>query len=208
MKKLFILIAAIIFIANTGKAQDNVIDSREKMQLGFKIGLNFSNVYDEQGDDFTADGKFGLATGAFLSIPIGKYLGVQPEIQFSQRGYQANGSILGLSYEYSRTLDFIDVPLLVQIKPSPFVSLLVGPQFSYLIKQSDKFENTTQEQDFDNDNIRKNVVCFVGGFDINPGHFVFGARAGWDVTNNNGDGTSTNPRYKNVWYQATIGFRF
>ena len=27
------------------------------------------------------------------------------------------------------------------------------------------------------------------------------------IQNNNGDGTSATPRYKNVWYQATIGLR-
>jgi hypothetical protein len=34
-------------------------------------------------------------------------------------------------------------------------------------------------------------------------NIVIGARAGWDLLNNKGDGTSTTPRYKNMWYQAT-----
>ena len=29
-----------------------------------------------------------------------------------------------------------------------------------------------------------------------------------DIQNNNGDGTSTTPRYKNVWFQGTLGFKF
>jgi hypothetical protein len=37
---------------------------------------------------------------------------------------------------------------------------------------------------------------------------VIGARVGWDLMQNNGDGSSSTIRYKNVWYQATIGFRF
>jgi hypothetical protein len=64
---------------------------------------------------------------------------------------------------------------------------------------------STQEKEFEND---KSVLCFVAGIDITMDQFVLGARAGWDLQNNNGDGTSTNPRYKNVWYQATLGFRF
>jgi hypothetical protein len=47
---------------------------------------------------------------------------------------------------------------------------------------------------------------FIGGVDVNVGKVIIGARAGWDIQNNNGDGTSTNPRYKNAWTQATIGF--
>jgi hypothetical protein len=79
-----------------------------------------------------------------------------------------------------------------------------------LLKQKDVFENplTTVEQqnEFKNDNIRKNILGFIGGVDVNVGKVIIGARAGWDIQNNNGDGTSTNPRYKNAWTQATIGF--
>jgi len=98
--------------------------------------------------------------------------------------------------------------LLLALKPSGYFTILAGPQYSFLLKQKDVFANVAQEQEFDNDNIRKNILCFLGGFDININHIVFGARAGWDIQNNNGDGTSTNPRYKNVWYQGTLGIRF
>jgi hypothetical protein len=68
--------------------------------------------------------------------------------------------------------------------------------------------STAQMQEFENDNLRKNTLSLAGGIDINVRHSVIGLRAGWDITNNNGNGTSTTPRYKNTWLQATIGFRF
>jgi hypothetical protein len=43
---------------------------------------------------------------------------------------------------------------------------------------------------------------------VNLDHTVIGARAGWDLSNNNGNGTSSTPRYKNAWVQATVGYRF
>ncbi len=64
-----------------------------------------------------------------------------------------------------------------------------------------------QEQEFENDNIRKNVFGFVGGIDINIKHVVVSTRAGWDLVNNNGDGSSTTPRYKNQWLQLAIGLK-
>ena len=64
-----------------------------------------------------------------------------------------------------------------------------------------------QQTEFENNNVRKNILCVTGGIDINIKHFVLGARAGWDVQDNNGDGTNSDPRYKNVWYQLTVGFR-
>jgi len=51
-------------------------------------------------------------------------------------------------------------------------------------------------------------MCLIGGADVNFKHFVLGVRAGCDIMNNNGDGSSTTPRYKNVWYQVTIGYSF
>ena len=92
------------------------------------------------------------------------------------------------------------------------LTILVGPQYSYLTSQKDVFTNpiTNVEvnQDFNTDNIRKNTLCLVAGADVNLSNIVLGARVGLDMYNNNGDGTSTTPRYKNVWAQATVGFRF
>lgn len=212
MKNTILIIAAVFAIANVSHAQENETDFREELQFGIKIGANYSNVYDTQGEQFNADAKFGLATGGFIAIPIGKYLGFQPELLFSQKGFQGTGVILGSPYKFTRTTNYLDIPLFFSLKPSESFTILAGPQYSYLIKRSDTFANATtsyaQEQEFKNDNIRKNTLCFVIGADINLNHIVLGARAGWDVQNNIGDGTSTTPRYKNVWYQATIGFRF
>ena len=104
------------------------------------------------------------------------------------------------------------MPILFALKPSEFITIVLGPQYSYLIKQSDVFTSSTinsdQEQEFKNNNIRKNTFCFVGGADITIKHIVVSARVGWDILTNNGDGTSTDPRYKNEWYQLTLGYRF
>ncbi len=212
MKKITLTAIALASLINTCYAQKDKLDVRDKLMLGVKLGANYSNVYDAQGEAFVADPKIGLAGGAFLAIPIGKYIGVQPEILFSQKGFKATGRILGDNYTLTRTTSYIDVPLLFAFKPSEFLTILAGPQYSYLLNQKDEFKNATtsiaQEQEFLNDNVRKNTLCITGGVDVNIRHFVIGARAGWDVQNNSGNGTSTTPRYKNVWYQATIGYRF
>ncbi|HAF27875.1 MAG TPA: PorT family protein [Bacteroidales bacterium] len=213
MKKIILMIVSVIFMANISNAQDNISDSRSKLNYGIKAGLNLSNVYDTQSEDYNADPKIGFVTGVFVAIPIGKFLGFHPEILFSQKGYQASGTYLGfMDYEFTRTSNFIDLPLLIAFKPTEMVTIVAGPQYSYLIKQKDEITSgdftDQQVEDFENDNLRRNTLCFLGGIDFNFNHIVLGARAGWDIQNNNGDGTSTDPRYKNVWYQATIGFRF
>ena len=210
MRKLLLILTFAVIGINLCEAQVSD-DSRKKFQFGLKIGSNFSNIYDSNGENFEAKGKFGLAGGVFMAIPIGKFLGVQPEVLFSQKGYKQTGTFLGSTYDLTRTTDYIDIPLLLSIKPVNFLTIQLGPQFSFLTKQKDVFKNalaTVEQQDeFKNTNIRKNILCAVGGIDINIKRIVIGARAGWDIQNNNGDGTSTNPRYKNAWVQATLGFR-
>lgn len=213
MKKLTLIAALFAAYTTTGNAQENsgATDNREKFLVGIKAGINRSNVYDSQGEEFKSDAKFGMAGGAFLEIPIGKYLGIHPEVLISQKGFQGTGRVLGGSYTFTRTTTYLDIPLQVSLKPSEFITLVAGPQYSYLMNQRDVFTNATtsieQEQEFENDEIRKNIFGVVGGVDINLKHIVLGGRVGWDVQNNNGDGTSTTPRYKNVWYQATIGYK-
>ena len=209
MKKLGIMAIALTFITVNGYAQD---DDREKIHIGAKIGMNYANVYDSQGEEFDADPKLGLAAGAFLSIPIGTYFGIQPELMFSQKGFEATGSVLGAEYKFTRTTNYLDIPIYLALKPSSFLTIVAGPQFSYLMSRKDKFEssflNTEQEDEFENEDIRKNTLGASLGLDININHFVIGARAAWDLQDNKGDGTSSTPRYKNTWLQATVGFRF
>lgn len=208
MKKTIVTFISVILVCSSIVAQDE----SGKISIGIKAGANYSNVYDSEGEEFDANAKLGLAAGVFVAIPIGQFFGFQPELLFSQKGYKSSGSVAGFDYSYTRTSNYIDVPLLFALKPSSSVTVLLGPQYSYLVKQKDVFENpildTEVEQEFENDNLRKNTLGFIGGLDVNIDDFVVGARVAWDIFNNNGDGTSTTPRYKNVIGQITLGYRF
>ena len=212
MKKVILVFAFATFMFGSIFAQKSSADFREKLTFGVKAGANLSNVYDSQGEQFNADPKLGLAAGVFVALPLGKYFGIQPEILFSQKGYKGSGSILGSNYSFSYTSNYIDVPLLLAFKPISLITIVAGPQYSFLIKDNYTFNsaliNIDQEYEFENDNIRKNTLSFLGGIDFNLNRIVIGTRVGWDLQSNKGDGTSETPRYKNIWYQATIGFRF
>lgn len=215
MMKSVKIIAAVVFLLITSNVvgqDEEETDNREKLQFGLKAGTNFSNVYNERSEEFRADGKLGFAGGAFLRVPISKYLGVQPEVLLSQKGFKGEGSFLGSEYSFTRTTTYIDIPLQIAFNPSEFITIVAGPQYSYLIKQKDDFNsafiNTTHEEEFENENIRKNIFGFVAGLDINIKHVVIGARAGFDLMDNHGDGSSSTPQYKNMWFQGTIGYTF
>lgn len=187
-------------------------DAKRMIVPGIKAGINRSNVYDEQGEGFVANKKTGFAGGVYVALPIGSLLGIQPEVLISQKGFSSRGTMFGEQYYLERTSTFLDIPLQVQLKPTRFFTLLGGIQYSYLLSQTDAFTNGTntvaQTNEFATDNIRKNIFGGVGGFDINIRHVVVSGRAGWDLRANRGDGSSFTPRYKNVWLQATLGYRF
>jgi hypothetical protein len=213
MKKIMITITAMCFLIGNSKlsAQDADTDPRGNFAFGIKAGMNYSNVWDEKGQDFRADAKIGFAGGLFFGIPIGKFLGLQPEVLVSQKGFQGSVTLSGSPYSFSRTTTYIDIPLQFQVKPAEFLTIVAGPQYSYLMHEKDIYtygaNSTAQEQEFNNDNIRKNILGFVAGADINISHVVVSGRMGWDFQTNNGDGTSSTPRYKNKWIQLTIGFK-
>lgn len=211
MKKVLILFgASLLAFSTTLKAQMD--ETREVFTFGMKAGLNYSNVWDEKGEDFRADGKVGFAGGVFMGIPLGKVLGFQPELLISQKGFKGEGTLFFTPYSFSRTTTYVDVPLMLQIKPAEAITFVVGPQYSYLISQKDVYtfgnNSSEQEEEFDNDNIRKNIFGFTMGADIYINHFVLSGRVGWDFLNNHGDGNSSTPRYKNQWLQFTVGYRF
>lgn len=213
MKTTLLLTTAMLLFISVAFAQfDLNSDFNTRLNFGVKLGTNYSNVWDSEGEEFNADAKFGLAFGAFLSIPIGTDIGIQPEVLFSQRGFKATGKILDKAYDFERTTSYLDIPLYFAVKPADFISVLVGPQFSYLLKREDQFANAvttiSQEEEFENDNIRENTLGAAVGIDLNFGHVLIGLRANWDLQENNGEGESTTPRYKNQWFQGTFGYRF
>lgn len=209
IKQVLVALAAASTLSFAVVAQD---DMREKFNFGLKAGMNVSNIWDTQAEDFSADPKIGFAGGAFATIPLGRLFAIQPEVMFVQKGFRGSGSVLTVPYEISRTTNFLEIPVLLAVRPADFISIYAGPQVSFLLSQKDKFtfgNSTIEDQEqFKNDNWRKNMLGLHMGLDINIRHFVISPRASLDFQDNKGDGSSTDPRYKNFALQLTVGYRF
>ncbi|RYG40447.1 MAG: PorT family protein [Chitinophagaceae bacterium] len=192
--------------------QEKADDSRNKIQFGLKAGLNYSNVYNRKGEAFKPMAKPGFVGGGFVSIPLTTHMGAQIELLYSQKGFSATGIILGEPYDFKRTSSYIDLPLLFAFKPSTLLTLLGGPQYSYLVRQKDVFatagSSIEQEQEFLKDDERVHTFCFVLGADVNLKNFIVSGRAGWDLLDNSKNEVTATPKYKNAWIQMTLGYRF
>ncbi len=182
------------------------------VRLGLKTGMNYSNTFGTSGESFSTEPKFGFAIGTSLSFPINKTIGIQPEVLYSQKGFHGTGIIFGEPYSVTRTTGHFDFPLQIIIKPFKFLSLLAGPQYSFLSSTKDDFHGsqltTEQKQQITINNHRKNMVSLVLGTDIKVNHFLLSGRLGWDMGENSTTSSATSFRYKNKWTQITIGYMF
>lgn len=214
LRKLFIapVFAVALFSTQSIIAQDQTtnnapynMDAREELKVGIKAGMNYSNVYSESGDDFVADGKAGFAGGVFVSIPLNQLVGIQPELLYSQKGFK--GDVLGI--DYKATFSYLDLPVHLQIKPTENISILAGPQFSYLL--SSKYElgslSAVNEKDLEDDNNRA-TVGISAGVDFTVQNFLISARGSWDLSKMNKDNSTSDINYKNQVLQVTLGYRF
>src|SRR5579871_6872894 len=171
MKKIIPLLL-VSFISLSVFAQHDLMP-----RIGLKAGLNIATIIKTNDDNFSSNALFGFNGGVVLQLPLTKYIAIQPEVLFSQKGYHATGSSIVGDYDYRRYLNFLDIPLLLRISPSKDVGIVVGPQYSYLLSTHTKFKSgdATYQQDVnnDNDNITKNIFGGVIGLDINLDKNVF-----------------------------------
>jgi hypothetical protein len=205
------ILAYLILLASVTSAQDNVGD-RNTFQVGILGGFNYSNAYHIQGQNFATNSLIGPVGGAFLSIPAGIYLGAQPELMFSQKGFTARGADATGTYSYLKKSDYIDLPLLIQFKPAAPIYILAGPEYSrllsnkYIFTQDLTGENTQGE--FNNNSLRRNIFGLMCGADVNLNELSLGFRIAWDLMNDNSSATSYLPFYRSLWGQMTAGIRF
>lgn len=186
-------------------------EAKKRVVPAIKVGISRSNVYDRKGEAFVSDGKSGFAGGVALALPLGSLLGIQPEAMFLHKGFEGAGRIHGESYLINRTTTHLDIPVQVQFKPFSWLTFLAGPQWSFVLKRNDRYNeesNVAARRTMEESSLRENLFGTLIGFDLNFGHVVISGRSGWDVTQNNSDGSSGTPLYRNRWIIWTVGYRF
>lgn len=213
MKRIWIASTVLLMTAAfKANAQSASSSAKDGVHFGIRAGVNSSNVIKSGDVDISTGAKLGFNAAAFLEIPVIPAFSIQPELQYSQKGYKSDGTYLGTPYEYKQTTNFVEIPLLAKFKPSKNFGILIGPQFSFLTSTKTKYTvaNTSHEQlvDQDNSNLRKNTLGGVVGLEAAAGPLVFDLRYSLDFQKNNGDGSSTTPTYRNQVIALSAGIRF
>jgi len=109
-------------IASAARAQQQL----DPFELGARIGLNTSAIYYNETETIT-NLKAGLAVGGFVKFRFSRWIGLQPEILYSQQGGQDVD--FGLTYN----LDYVIVPVLLKVYPLRRLNVQIGPQMDFLV---------------------------------------------------------------------------
>jgi len=143
--KLYILLSAcLLFICGEAHAQTPF---KRELSVGIGGGVNFSSVGFTSKVDQTM--LMGLHMGGSLRWITEKNLGLIAEISFAQQGWKEDfpndkESANPVGYEYSRTLNYIDLTFLTHIyfgsDRARFVFNL-GPKIGYMLSDSEHSKN-------------------------------------------------------------------
>jgi opacity protein-like surface antigen len=129
MKKILILSLALIL----------GIGATAQVKFGVKAGLNVSQLgggtlkAGGQTVDVEASGMLvGFHGGAYVNFSFGSIIGLQPELLFSMQGETETENAVTIKTH----LNYINIPVLLDIKPIPNFSILVGPQIGINVYRS------------------------------------------------------------------------
>ena len=174
-------------------------------KFGFQAGANISNMNFNKGYTATlihedAVWKAGFSLGFLLRVPLAKNLFLQPEYAYTQR----KGADKTLATNYS--LDYLSMPVLLNYKITPAISILAGPQLELLM--SAKSGNNGVSTGITHDTEERSIGI-TGGLELEIKKLFFISARYLQGLNHIGIGQRSN--VKEFEYQAvnlTVGVRF
>lgn len=211
------LLAAAALLATVAVTESKA----QGVRFGLKAGGNLSNLSGDLVDQDRYDNKFGFHGGAMLNIGLldDGFLSVQPEVLFSQKGFQfAEDKAFGLyKYTGSRTYNYIDVPVLLKVNADGFY-FEAGPQYSYLMKVKDETQRslangntfTSYSGTQDLKNVNRNEIGYAAGLGYqSDAGLMIGIRYNGSFTDFAKDGYTGDADVRNARnqvFQASVGF--
>jgi Outer membrane protein beta-barrel domain len=176
-------------------------------RVGIEGGLSIANTVSSYNQNYSTNTILGFNAGIVAEIPVIYPLSFQPEVLFSQKGYEANT----IDGTFTQRNNYIDVPLLAKFRLVRGFNFLVGPQLNFPVSTTNTFNNgfnVSSETSY-TDNSNKSYVAGVVGFsiDLNPNVDIH-ARYIIDLQSNNQDANSPIPDYRNQVWQFGLGIKF
>ena len=191
MKKLISLAIFLCCIAQFVAAQG--------VHFGLKGGVNLQKI---DGIPFEDKFTFGYQAGAFATIGISSKVGVQPELLFSSVNADTAtqfSTVYGFKKIDKIKLNYLDIPVLLNIKAAPFLTIQAGPQFSMLIDKNESLLKNGENA------FRKGNLSAVAGLQFDLTKFKIYGRYVAGLSNLNNVNNADEWKSRNI--QVGIGFK-
>jgi hypothetical protein len=219
MKKIFFLVISLL-VAGSVSAQtyyghrrvhrrpvQRQTDDFYRPRVGVEGGLSIANTVSTYNTYYSTNSILGFHAGITADIPIIYPLSFEPEVLFSQKGYEANTAD-GI---FTQRNNYIDVPLLAKFRLVRGFNFLVGPQLNFPVSTTNTFDNgfAVSRETYYTNTSNKSYVAGVIGFsiDLNPNVDIH-ARYIIDLQSNTQDVNSPIPDYRNQVWQFGLGIKF
>ncbi|MDR0792797.1 MAG: porin family protein [Chitinophagaceae bacterium] len=128
MKKILLVLAVFLITVISANAQG--------FHIGVKAGAGLAKI---DGSSFNNGFELGYQLGAFANIDFSPVIGIQPEVLFNQSNTKTVTSPPSaenvLNGDYSASLNYLSIPILLKINASKIFAINVGPQYSILTQQ-------------------------------------------------------------------------
>jgi hypothetical protein len=192
MKKTFITLALLCGILFSVNAQEN---SSSKSTGGIKGGYNLASVsFDGNGE---TDQRNGFHLGVYGESFISNSFSIQPELMYSQQGYEITNS----NGTFTQKLDYINLPIMLKAYPSKNFFLEAGPQIGLAISHKEVYDGfITASREYDPQKFDWGMN-FGAGFKTDAG-ISLGVRYHLGL----GDLYDTNDKAFNRVLQFSLGF--
>jgi hypothetical protein len=143
---------------------------------GIKGGVNFSNLYiDVDNIDATA-ARWGFNIGLFTQFMLAETFGFQPELLFTTKGTSATYTgVFDQTVDFN--LNYIEVPLLLVVRPVDVLEFHAGPYVSYLLTGNIGLAGTIDgRNELDRDNFNAFDYGIAAGVQLNFRSVMLGLR--------------------------------
>jgi len=173
--------------------------------LGVKGGVNIA-TQEIKGDDGgpSLDPRYGGVVGAFVTLPLLPWVGLQAEGLYSMKGTRFKSQ----GIEAALHLDYAEIPVLVKVRFAHRYYAAAGPSMAFAMRARTRtsFGGVTEEIDVMDQVKRFDFGVAMGG-GVEFGSVVVDGRYTLGLTDIDKDKTDTS-KTKNRTISLTAGFRF
>lgn len=208
MKRIVALAAAFVLVG--GVVQDA---AAQQNLLGAKAGLVMADISVDDAEFIDTDSRSSVGFGAFLQVPVGGSLSVQPEALYMPKGF--SGEDAGL--DVSAKVAYLQVPILVQyhIQTGGNLTprLFAGPTIAFELScdVDFTFDGETDEESCEDAGLATKSsdfgATFGAGVDVGLGNMVLTIDGRYDLgVTNIADDSDADAKNRAWGFFAGLGF--